>query len=170
MIGILLVNFCFNSLVFFSCLNTLAMPTPCTDRHRYCKYWAARGDCHIKALFMIKHCERSCNLCDSTGIYEISKQILTFPFVHELTILARDRVDWAWLTLPWKAFRLPPSLLRVWMALAWLKCVRSQKHACIAFYYLLILKWEVELSANFSEVFKLLFITFKNFRSFLDFL
>lgn len=54
------------------CRRRIAMPTPCTDKHRYCKYWAARGDCHIKALFMIKHCERSCNLCDSTGIYEIN--------------------------------------------------------------------------------------------------
>lgn len=61
----------------FSLLTTLAMPPPCKDKHKYCKYWAARGECHIKALYMIKHCQQSCNLCRSTGLYETSK-LLTF--------------------------------------------------------------------------------------------
>ena len=51
---------------------SLAMPPPCTDKHRFCKYWAARGHCHIKALYMTSNCPRSCNICEH-GIYEISK-------------------------------------------------------------------------------------------------
>ena len=51
---------------------SLAMPPLCTDKHRFCKYWAARGHCHIKALYMTSNCPRSCNICEH-GIYEISK-------------------------------------------------------------------------------------------------
>lgn len=53
------------------CQRNPAMPPPCTDKHRFCKYWAARGHCHIKALYMTSNCPRSCNICEH-GIYEIS--------------------------------------------------------------------------------------------------
>ncbi|XP_078364915.1 uncharacterized protein LOC144649315 isoform X2 [Oculina patagonica] len=65
------------------CRRRIAMPTMCTDKHRFCKYWAARGDCHIKALYMIKNCRRTCNLCDSHGLYEKSAPRAKRPCVDK---------------------------------------------------------------------------------------
>jgi len=52
------------------CRRRVAMPPPCIDKHRLCKNWAARGDCHIKALYMMKNCPRSCNTCKHVSVLD----------------------------------------------------------------------------------------------------
>lgn len=60
------------------------MPAPCKDKHKSCNVWAARGDCHVRALYMMKYCKRACNLCRSIGLYQISK-LLTSHFSCQLS-------------------------------------------------------------------------------------
>ena len=60
------------------------MPAPCKDKHKSCNAWAARGDCHVRALYMMKYCKRTCNLCRSIGLYQISK-LLTSHFSCQLS-------------------------------------------------------------------------------------
>ena len=65
------------------------MPAPCKDEHRSCKAWAARGDCHGRALYMMKYCKQSCNLCQSIGLYERGK-LFTFRFYCQLSEMFPD--------------------------------------------------------------------------------
>ena len=60
------------------------MPAPCKDKLKSCNAWAARGDCHVRALYMMKYCKRTCNLCRSIGLYQISK-LLTSHFSCQLS-------------------------------------------------------------------------------------
>ena len=35
----------------------------CVDDDRYCRVWAAMGDCQANPRFMLVHCKKSCGEC-----------------------------------------------------------------------------------------------------------
>ena len=41
-------------------------PSPCEDKSRLCPKLAQEGECHARVLYMIKYCQKSCNICHST--------------------------------------------------------------------------------------------------------
>ncbi|KAL3784812.1 hypothetical protein HJC23_013852 [Cyclotella cryptica] len=36
----------------------------CIDTHELCRAWSGSGECEENPAFMLKHCKRSCNVCD----------------------------------------------------------------------------------------------------------
>ncbi|XP_074656946.1 zinc metalloproteinase nas-14-like isoform X2 [Tubulanus polymorphus] len=38
-------------------------PTTCRDRHKYCQFWAAIGECNRNPRYMKVHCKLSCEIC-----------------------------------------------------------------------------------------------------------
>ena len=45
----------------------VSAPATCEDKNSNCARWARDGECHARVLYMIKYCQRSCNICDSGG-------------------------------------------------------------------------------------------------------
>ena len=36
----------------------------CENKHPYCTYWAAQGECEVKSSYMHRHCAPTCGTCD----------------------------------------------------------------------------------------------------------
>lgn len=54
----------FQSLILF----VISLIAGCTDKHNYCSFWAAKGECKKNPGYMNFYCQKSCEICQGNHV------------------------------------------------------------------------------------------------------